>query len=67
MSIRVMRSTKNMDDEDDESRIRVNCGRCGEALIMRILDIKDSRTIDCPQCRTALSTGHSSRVNRADR
>jgi DNA-directed RNA polymerase subunit RPC12/RpoP len=43
-----------MDETDDSDTLLVNCGRCGESFIVRLRDIVDKRTIDCPQCENAV-------------
>jgi endogenous inhibitor of DNA gyrase (YacG/DUF329 family) len=34
----------------DEDWLDVNCGRCGRALVMRIDDLRDQRTVECAEC-----------------
>jgi len=34
----------------DDDPLDVNCGRCGRALVMRIDDLRDRRTVECAEC-----------------
>lgn len=34
----------------DDDFIAVHCGRCGNALVMRIDDLRVKRTVDCRDC-----------------
>jgi DNA-directed RNA polymerase subunit RPC12/RpoP len=38
----------------DADTIRVNCGRCGRELLVRIEDIRGERIIDCEKCRSSV-------------
>jgi predicted RNA-binding Zn-ribbon protein involved in translation (DUF1610 family) len=37
----------------DENTLRVNCGRCGKELLVRLEDLRDKRVIDCDECVSA--------------
>ena len=38
----------------DEEHLWVNCGRCGKAMLVRLEQIKNKRTIDCEECEKRL-------------
>lgn len=35
----------------DADTLRVNCGRCGKEMLVKLSDIEDARVIDCDECR----------------
>jgi hypothetical protein len=50
----------------DADTIRVNCGRCGKELLVRLAEIRDERVIDCEECKAAAAVNHR-RDERASR
>ena len=50
----------------DADTIRVNCGRCGKELLVRLGEIRDERVIDCGDCKAA-DAGNHRRDERASR
>ena len=40
--------TSHMSENDDI--IHVNCGRCGKQLLVRVEDIRETRTVECESC-----------------
>lgn len=35
----------------DDDLLEVNCARCGRPLLMRISDLRDKPTVECPDCQ----------------
>ena len=44
--------------------LRVNCGRCGKELLVRLEDIRAERTIDCEECAKGATASESARLCR---
>jgi hypothetical protein len=42
----------------DEHTMRVNCGRCGKELLVRLDEIRDERVIDCDRCKQSRDRSH---------
>src|SRR5437879_2557819 len=40
--------------------LRVNCGRCGKALLVRFEDLRANRTVDCDECKCLSHRSRSS-------
>jgi hypothetical protein len=36
----------------DAETMRVNCGRCGKEVLVRLAEVRDKTVIDCEKCRT---------------
>jgi hypothetical protein len=41
----------------DEQVVRLNCGRCGMSVLLRLDDIREQRTVDCDECRRLQKPG----------
>jgi hypothetical protein len=45
----------------DADTMRVNCGRCGKEVLVRLEDVREKATVDCEQCAAASRINDSSK------
>src|SRR5262245_51237287 len=55
-------ATQMMSTEDE--LLQVNCGRCGQPLLVRVEAILAARTVDCAECDERWHLPHARRIRR---